>query len=106
MLVEAAQVNRTELLHQHACRTASHIHFGSKRRGGGTSRRRCDKRRGEPEERVGLHDHGVARATLLVAAPVREPDAVDVAARHLGQSAEMASMSSMTAWRSAVSLGS
>jgi len=51
----------------------------------------------EPEQRVGLHDDAVARIALPVPAPDRQPDAVDIAARHSGQSADAASISAMTA---------
>jgi hypothetical protein len=106
MPVEAMQVHGAELLNQYARGVAGDLYLRAERRGRGASRRRGYQRRRQPEQRVSLNDDGVAGAALLVTASGGQSDAIDVTPRHEGQSADTASMSAITARRSAVSAGS
>jgi hypothetical protein len=68
---EALRVDDGRLLDQHSRSLAFEADRRAKARGPGTGRRRCDERRAEVQELVGLDDDCVPRAALL--APARSP---------------------------------
>ena len=106
VLAEAPEVDCTELLDEHTGLLSADLDLGPERCRPGAARGWGDDRGREMEQFVGLDDQGVPRTGLLVAAPAREADAIDVATSHSGQSAAIASISAMTARRSFVSSGS
>ena len=97
VLVEAMQIDGSELLNQHARPVSGGGDLRAEGRWSGAARGRGDDGRRKPEQGVGLHDDAIAGSALLTASAGRQPDAVDVAARHSGQSAEAASISAITA---------
>jgi hypothetical protein len=105
-LAETVDVDCAKLLDEHACPLVGEVDLGSERSGCRASRRRGDDCRRKPEEFVRLNDHTEAAPRLLSAARGRKPNPINVASGQAGQSAATASMSAMTARRSAVSAGS
>jgi hypothetical protein len=105
-LREAPDINSAQLFDQHAGRLASDLDLWSESRWCCAPRRWRDDRGRQPEQLIGLDDHAVARPGLLASAADWEANAVHLATRQSGHSGATASMSAMTARRSALSSGS
>lgn len=105
-VIQPPYVQRAQLLHHHARWLTGDVNLGSEARRPHTLGSRCNEHGREPEKLIRLNEHGVASAMLFMATALREPHAVDVAARHSGHSAAIASMSAITRFRSVRSTGS
>jgi hypothetical protein len=95
-IIEAADIQRAHLLNHHPRWLTGDVNLGPKARRPHALRSRCNEHGRKPKELVCLDEHGVARPVLLMAAALRQSHAVDIAPRHSGHSAAIASMSAIT----------
>ena len=104
-VIQSPHVQRAQLLHHHPRSLPGDAYLRSEARRLDAWGGRRDEHGRKPEQLVCLDEYGIARPVLLMAATRRQPHAEDVAARHSGHSAPIASMSAITRSRSARSRG-
>jgi len=89
-------VQGAHLLHHDPGALTSDVNLGSEACFPHTSGGRRNEHGGKTKKLIRLDENGIARAVLLMATTRREPHAVDIAARHSGHSALIASISDIT----------
>src|SRR5215831_6495978 len=75
-------VDGTDLLNQDAGGLAEQVDLGAERCRLSTARRRRNQHNRARQEFVGLNDHAISSALLLVTGPARQAELVDVTPQH------------------------
>lgn len=83
-IAEPSRVDRAHLLHQDSGCIAEQLDLRAERRGLGAERSWRDQDYRARQQFVGLNDHSVSAATLLMTCSARRPEFVDVTPEHAG----------------------
>ena len=75
-------IDGADLLDEDASGLAQQVYLWPERRGPGAQRRRCDQHHRARKQLIGLHDHPVPPATLLVARSPWRGEFVNVTPQH------------------------
>jgi hypothetical protein len=105
-VIQPTHVQGAQLLHHHPRWLTSDVNLGSEARRPHALGSRRNEHGRKPEKLIRLDEYGITSPMLLMATAPRQPHAVDIAARHSGQSAAIASMSAITRLRATRSFGS